>query len=184
MLVITIRVVLALILTAAIPYALTVAAVAVMWLDETFHAIFGKNHVTGRSRAARFAVSAIVSRNSVETSGPTGIRRGFLEMKRLKMFDTSVSKSASWQELPVETGRERLTNLVGAPTIMRRGRELNMSEDGAQGRATTAETAQRPLRIKTDILGRPSPNSDSCRSPQPDVIEKVRCVESIHHWHR
>jgi hypothetical protein len=147
MLIISTRVVLALILMAAIPYALTVGAVAVMWLDETFYAIFGKNHVTRRSRAARSAVSASVSRNSVETSGRTGIGRGFLAMKRLKMFGTSVSKSASWQELPVETGRERLTNLVGAPTITRRGRELS-------------------------------------RSPQPDVIEKVRCVESIHHWHR
>jgi hypothetical protein len=147
MLMISTRVVLALILMAAIPYALTIAAVVVMWLDETLRAIFGKSLVTRASRAARFAVSASVLRNSVETSGRTGIGRGFLEMKRLKMFDSSVSKSASWQELPVETGRERLTNLVGAPTILRRGRELS-------------------------------------RSPQPDVLEKVRCVESIHHWHR
>jgi hypothetical protein len=127
----------------------------------------------------------------MEIPGRTGVRRGFLAMEWVKMFDANDSKSASRQELyraaPVETGREKLTNPAGAveATIMGPGRELIMIEDGRQERATTMEAAaEQLLRIKTDILGRPSPKLDSRRKPQPDVIEKVRCVESIHHWHR
>jgi hypothetical protein len=191
MLIVFIRVVLALILTAATPYALTVATVAVMWLDENFGAIFRKNQATRWSRAVPFTAYAIVAGNTMEIPGRTGVRRGFLAMEWVKMFDANDSKSASRQELyraaPVETGREKLTNPAGAveATIMGPGRELIMIEDGRQERATTMEAAaEQLLRIKTDILGRPSPKLDSRRKPQPDVIEKVRCVESIHHWHR
>jgi hypothetical protein len=44
--------------------------------------------------------------------------------------------------------------------------------------------AEAILKIKTDKLGWPSVQSAAIQNPQPDVVEKVRRVESIHHWHR
>jgi hypothetical protein len=45
MLIISIRVVLALILVAAIPYTLTVAVLVVFWFDENFFGMFRKNRL-------------------------------------------------------------------------------------------------------------------------------------------
>jgi len=45
MLILTSRLVLALILIAAVPYTVTVVALAVLWLRENFHDIF-PNHAT------------------------------------------------------------------------------------------------------------------------------------------
>jgi hypothetical protein len=46
MLVFSVRVVLALILVAVIPYTLTVAALLILWFDQNFYDIFRKNLAT------------------------------------------------------------------------------------------------------------------------------------------
>jgi hypothetical protein len=116
MLVISIRFVLALILITTVPYALTVAAVVVLWFDENRYAISRKNYVTRRFRAVRFAVTSTVPRNAIGTPGHAGSIRGPLQTKRLKIFEKVVSKSASERlrrASLVGTDREELSSLIG-----------------------------------------------------------------------
>jgi hypothetical protein len=154
-----------------------------------FHASL-RNDATRRFRSTPIVVISVVPRNAIGVPGYPGIIRAFLGIEWVKNFDTSASKSASEQEFQraalVETDRERLTDLVDAAdaTIVHRRREFTLIEDGVHERAATVGVAQQPIRIKADIQGWPSPKSGSRRNPQPEVIEKVRRVESIHHWHR
>jgi hypothetical protein len=143
------------------------------------HAIF-RNDATRRFRSSPIVVTSVVPRNAVEVPGRPGVIRGFLGIKWVKTFGTNASKSASEEEFQraalVETDQEGLTNLIDAPdaTIVHGRREFAMIEDGTR----------RPTRIKADIPDWPSRKSGSRSNPQPEVIEKVRRVESIHHWHR
>ena len=106
------------------------------------------------------------------------------------MSPASAPKFSSWEEVfkltLVETDLEKLTVLVGAAetAIVRRRRELTNIQGSDQERAAMVAAAEEVLRIKTDKLGWPSVKSAAIGNPQPDVIEKVRRVESIHHWHR
>ena len=151
MLIISIRVVLALILIAAVPYTLTVAIVVVMWLDENFHAILS-NDATRRFRSTPIVMTSVVPRNAVRIPGRPRVIRALLGMKWVKKFDTDASKSASWQELHraalVETDRGKLTSLVGTaePTIVHRRPELTVIEDGVQEQAATLGAAQQLVR--------------------------------------
>jgi hypothetical protein len=98
-------------------------------------------------------------------------------------------KFSSWEELfkstLIETDLEKLTVLAGATeaAIVRRRRELAI-QGSDQERAAMVAAAKEVLRIKTDKLGWPSVKSAAIGNPQPDVVEKVRRVESIHHWHQ
>ena len=106
------------------------------------------------------------------------------------MSPASAPKFSSWEELfkstLIETDLEKLTVLAGATeaAIVRRRRELANIQDSDQERVEMVAAAEDLLRIKTDKLGWPSVQSAAIRNPQPDVVEKVRRVESIHHWHR
>ena len=106
------------------------------------------------------------------------------------MSPASAPKFSSWEEVfkltLIETDLEKLTVLVGAAetAIVRRRRELTNMEGSDQERAAMVAAAEAILKIKTDKLGWPSVQPAAIRNPQPDVVEKVRRVESIHHWHR
>jgi hypothetical protein len=106
------------------------------------------------------------------------------------MSRANAAKFSSWEELfkstLIETDLEKLTALAGAAeaAIVRRRRELTNIQGCDQERAAMVAAAKAILKIKTDKLGWPSMQSAPIRNPQPDVIEKVRRVESIHHWHR
>jgi len=99
-------------------------------------------------------------------------------------------KFSSWEELfkstLIETDLEKLTVLAGATeaAIVRRRRELANIQGNDQERAAMVAAAKEVLRIKTDKLGWPSVKSAAIGNPQLDVVEKVRRVESIHHWHQ
>lgn len=82
------------------------------------------------------------------------------------------------------TRRLRSTPIVADATIVHCRREFIMVEDGVQERAATVGAAHQPIRINADIQSWPFRKSGSRRNPQPEIIEKVRRVESIHHWHR
>jgi hypothetical protein len=114
------------------------------------------------------------------------------------MSSASVPTRSSWEELYqaalVENDREKLTGLVGAveAAIVRRRRELT---DIADQEPTNVEpykneyaamvlAAQELLTIKTEKLGWPAVRPNAGGNQCPDVIEKIRRVESIHHWHR
>jgi hypothetical protein len=154
-----------------------------------FHAS-SRNDATRRFRSTPIVVTSVPPRNAIGVLGHPGVIRAFLGTEWVKKFDTNASKSASEQEFQraalVETDRERLTNLVDAAdaTIVHRRREFTLIEEGIQERAATVGAAQQPIRIKPDIQGWPSRKSGARRNPQAEVIEKVRRVESIHHWHR
>jgi hypothetical protein len=143
------------------------------------HAIF-RNDATRRFRSSLIVVTSVVPRNAIEVPSRPGVIRGFLAIKSVKTFDTNASKSASGEEFQraalVEADRKGLTNLIDAAdaTIVHGRREFTMIEDGAR----------RPTRIKAGIPDWPSRKTGSRSNPQPEVIEKVRRVESIHHWHK
>jgi hypothetical protein len=104
------------------------------------------------------------------------------------MSAANAPKFSSWEELfkstLIETDLEKLTVLAGATeaAIVRRRRELTNIQGSDQERAAMVTAAEAILKIKTDKLGWPSVKSVG--NPQPDVVEKVRRAESIHHWHR
>jgi hypothetical protein len=97
---------------------------------------------------------------------------------------------SSWEELYqaalVENDREKLTGLVGAveTAIVRRRQELGCVEQNHEECASMVLAAQKLLEIKTEKLGWPAVRPNSNWNQSPDVVEKVRRVESIHHWHR
>jgi hypothetical protein len=101
-----------------------------------------------------------------------------------------LSKLVSWEELYqaalVETNREKLTGLVGEleTAIVGRWHELSDSEENDKEWAAIVLAAQQLLNIKTDKLGWPALKPHFGRREQSSVIDKVRRVESIHHWHR
>jgi hypothetical protein len=106
------------------------------------------------------------------------------------MSPANAPKFSSWEEVfkssVIETDLEKLTFLVGAAeaAIVRRRQELTNIQGSDQELAAMVAAAEEILRIKTDKLGWPSVKSAAIGNPQPDVVEKVRRVESIHHWHR
>jgi hypothetical protein len=106
------------------------------------------------------------------------------------LFKTNAQKSVAWQELYhsalIEIDREKLTGRIAAveAAIVRRRQELTTVEAGDQERNAMVAAAEQLLSMKTEKLGWPSVKSCPTGNPQPDVIEKVRRVESIHHWHR
>ena len=106
------------------------------------------------------------------------------------MSAANAPKFSSWEELfksiLIETDLEQLTVLAGATeaAIVRRRQELTNIQGSDPERAAMVVAAEAILKIKTDKLGWPSVPSAAIRNPQPDVVEKVRSVESIHHWHR
>jgi hypothetical protein len=106
------------------------------------------------------------------------------------MSSANAPKFSSWEELfkstLIETDLEKLTVLAGAAeaAIVRRRQELSNMQGSDQERAAMVAAAVEILRIKTDKLGWPSVKSTAIRNPQPGVVEKVRRVESVHHWHR
>jgi hypothetical protein len=106
------------------------------------------------------------------------------------MSTANAPMRSSWEELyqaaRVENDREKLTGLVGAveSAIVRRRQELtNVQENDKECEAMVA-AAQEILKIKTEKLGWPPVRSNSSHDSRPDVIDAVRRVESIHHWHR
>jgi hypothetical protein len=114
------------------------------------------------------------------------------------MSAASAPMRSSWEEVYqaalVENDREKLTGLVRAVevAIVRRRRELTSGpehplagiEENDKERTAMGLAAQEILKIKTERLGwppvRPSPGGSDC----PDVIDRIRRVEAIHHWHR
>jgi hypothetical protein len=106
------------------------------------------------------------------------------------MSPANAPKFSSWEELfkstLIETDLEKLTVLAGATeaAIVRRRQGLTNMQGSDQERVAMVAAAEEILRIKTDKLGWPSVKSAAIGYPQPDVVEKVRRVESIHHWHR
>jgi hypothetical protein len=106
------------------------------------------------------------------------------------MSPANAPKFSSWEEVfkstLIETDLEKLTVLAGAAeaAIVRRRQELSNMQGSDQERAAMVAAAVEILRIKTDKLGWPSVKSTAIRNPQPGVVEKVRRVESVHHWHR
>jgi len=105
------------------------------------------------------------------------------------MVARNAPQSASWREpyqsTIFETNREKLADLATAEAaIALRRLELTSSEGDNKDRAAMVVAAEQLLRIKIYELVWISPKSNPASNPQPDVIEKVRRVESIHHWHR
>lgn len=98
---------------------------------------------------------------------------------------------SSWEELYRaalgEEDREKLTGLVGAveAAIVRRRQELtSIIEENEKECAAMVLAAQEILRIKTEKLGWPALRPNSALNQNSEVIDKIRRVESIHHWHR
>jgi hypothetical protein len=99
---------------------------------------------------------------------------------------------SSWQELYqaalAENDREKLTGLVGAveSAIVRRRQQLIATEtnveEGERECAAMIVAAEALLKIKTEKLGWPAVHQHPAWKGA-DVVEKVRRVESIHHWH-
>ena len=106
------------------------------------------------------------------------------------MSDSNFSKISEWEKLYravlVETDRNRLTDLVGAAesAIVRRRQELTKCEGADQERDAIEVAAEEILDIKTARLGWPAINLRSNVIEPPTVMEKIRKVVSIHHWHR
>jgi len=96
----------------------------------------------------------------------------------------------SWKELYqaalVQRDRTKLTELLAAleAAIVRRRKELSNSEGTHQEFADMVLAAQVILKIKTEQLGWPPVGSCVKRSKSFDVLDKLRRIESIHHWHR
>jgi len=106
------------------------------------------------------------------------------------MSDSNFPKISEWEKLYravlVETDRNRLTDLVGATetAIVRRRQELTKCEGTDQERDAIEVAAEEILDIKTARLGWPTINLRSNVIEPPTVIEKIKKVVSIHHWHR
>ena len=106
------------------------------------------------------------------------------------MSETSSSNPSSWQKLYeavlVETDRDRLTDLIGAieSAIARRRQELTKCEGVDKERDAIEVAAAEILNIKTARLGWPTINLRSNVIEPPTVMEKIKKVVSIHHWHR
>ena len=106
------------------------------------------------------------------------------------MSDSNFSKISEWEKLYravlVETDRDRLTDLVDAveSAIIRRRQELTKCEGADQERDAIEVAAEEILDIKTARLGWPTINLRSNVIEPPTVMEKIKKVVSIHHWHR
>jgi hypothetical protein len=114
------------------------------------------------------------------------------------MSSASVPIRSSWEEVYqqalVENDREKLTGLVGAVevAIVRRRQELNSAAEGHSAEmeehdkecAAMVLAAQEILRIKTEKLGWPGFSPNAQWKQNPDVVDKIRRVESTRHWHR
>ena len=106
------------------------------------------------------------------------------------MSDSNFPKISEWEKLYravlVETDRNRLTDLVGAAesAIVRRRQELTKCEGADQERDAIEVAAEEILDIKTARLGWPTLNLRSNVIEPPTVMEKIKKVVSIHHWHR
>jgi hypothetical protein len=96
----------------------------------------------------------------------------------------------SWEELYqaalIENDRENLTRLVGAveAAIVRRRRELTNVRENDREFAGMVLAAQDILTIKSARLGWPPVGPNANPNQSLDVFDKIRRVESIHHWHR
>jgi hypothetical protein len=98
---------------------------------------------------------------------------------------------SSWEELYQaalgEEDREKLTGLVGAveAAIVRRRQELtSIVEENEKECAAMVLAAQEILKIKAEKLGWPPLRPNSALDQNSEVIDRIRRVESIHHWHR
>jgi len=97
---------------------------------------------------------------------------------------------SSWQDLYhaalAEEDREKLIGLVGAleSAIVRRRQELAHIAENDKERAAMVLAAEDLLKIKTEKLGWPALKPNAPHHQSSDVIDKIRRVESIHHWHR
>jgi hypothetical protein len=110
------------------------------------------------------------------------------------MSPASVPLRSSWEELYqaalAEIDREKLTGLVGAveSAIVRRRQQLIATETDVEESenecAAMIVAAQAILKIKTERLGWPSIPQHPVWGQGPDMVQKIRRVESIHHWHR
>ena len=114
------------------------------------------------------------------------------------MSPANAPMRSSWEELYraalVEHDREKLTGLLGAveSAIVRRRRELLMIveqdpsniDENDQECAAMLSAADEILKIKTEKLGWPAVRSRAGGHECPDVVERIRRVESVHHWHR
>jgi hypothetical protein len=106
------------------------------------------------------------------------------------MSTANAPMRSSWEELYraalVENDHEKLTGLVGAveSAIVRRRQELTNIEDNDKECEAMVAAAEDILKIKTEKLGWPPVRPNSAYGSRPDVIDSVRRVESIHHWHR
>jgi hypothetical protein len=114
------------------------------------------------------------------------------------MSTASAPMHSSWEEVYqaalLENDREKLTGLVRAleVAIVRRRQELTSGaehplagiEENDQERTAMVLAAQEILKIKTEKLGWPPVKSNAGGSECPDVVDRIRRVEAIHHWHR
>jgi hypothetical protein len=106
------------------------------------------------------------------------------------MSTANAPMRSSWEELYraalVENDHEKLTGLVGAveSAIVRRRQELTDIEENDKECEAMVAAAEDILKIKTEKLGWPAVRPNSAYGSRPDVIDSVRRVESIHHWHR
>jgi hypothetical protein len=114
------------------------------------------------------------------------------------MSPASAPKRMSWEQTYqaalAENDREKLTGLVREVemAIVRRRQELTSSaehplagiEENDKERAAMVLAAREILKIKTERLGWPPVTTSPGRHEGQDVIDRIRRVESIHHWHR
>jgi hypothetical protein len=95
----------------------------------------------------------------------------------------------SWEELYqvalIEHDRSKLTELVAAieTAIVHRRKELTGSVANVKEGADMALAAEAILKIKTETLGWPPIGPSVRRNQSLSDFDKLRRVESVHHWH-
>jgi hypothetical protein len=95
----------------------------------------------------------------------------------------------SWEEsyrvALIEHDRSKLTELIAAveTAIVHRRKELTGSVADDRESADMISAAETILKIKTETLGRPPIGPSVGRNQSLNDFDKLRRVESIHHWH-
>ncbi len=95
----------------------------------------------------------------------------------------------SWVELyqaaQVEHDRRKLTELVAAveTAIVRRRKTLSSCAADEREAAEMVLAAEGILKIKSDSLGWPPVGPSVKRNQSLNDFDKLRRIESIHHWH-